>query len=288
MRAIGLSDERLWGRHRPRSRHGLGASLVSMPAVSSLAAVALLLAGCSALGSAPSQDPPSNAASGLHGSLTIFAAASLAASFTELAEEFGADNPGVTIAPFSFDGSSTLATQIGEGAPADVFATADEESMSRVAAELRETPRVFTTNTLQLAVRPGNPLGIRGLADLADRSVQVVLCAPAVPCGSAAHTLLELSGVHVTPVSEEQNVAAVLTKVRVGEADAGLVYRTDVIAAAGAVRGIDIAGSDRATNSYPIAVMKGSKNPDAARAFVEFVLSPRGQAILERYGFTAP
>lgn len=264
---------------RPDRRHRVRVAAV-------VGCAALLLAGCSPSGTTPER--PGNAANALTGELTIFAAASLTASFTELARQFGADHPGVTVMPISFDGSSTLATQLREGAPVDVFASADEATMGTVADLADGAPEVFATNILQIAVEPGNPLGIRGLDDLADPRVQVVLCAPAVPCGTASHELLDLEHVPVTPVSEEQNVAAVLTKVRTGEADAGLVYLTDVAAADGAVDGVGIAGADRAANSYPIAAMKSSQHPDVARVFVAFVLSPRGQAVLATYGFGAP
>lgn len=247
----------------------------------------LLLAACAP--SAPTvQVPTEQPSTTLTGELTIFAAASLTASFTELAESFGADHPGVTITPISFDGSSTLATQINEGAPADVFASADEANMAKVADEVAGTPTIFALNVLQIVVQPGNPLGITGLADLARADVQVVLCAPEVPCGTASQKILALDGVSVTPVSEEQNVKAVLTKVQAREADAGLVYVTDVAAVGDSVFGVDIVGAERAANSYPIAQLASSASPDVARAFVDFVLSPVGQAVLAKYGFAAP
>jgi len=249
-----------------------------------VAALAVTLAGCGSLAAEPADE----SASGLSGELTIFAAASLTGSFTELAANFGRQNPGVTVAPISFDGSSTLATQIAEGAPADVFASADLKNMDAVGDAIDGESAVFATNTLGIAVAAGNPLGITGLADLARPGLQVVLCAPEVPCGAASHRLLDLNGVALTPVSEEQSVTAVLTKVRAGEADAGLVYVTDVAAASGAVDGVEIAGSERATNSYPIAALKGSVNIDVARAFVAWVLSPAGRAILEKHGFGVP
>ena len=250
------------------------------------AAMIVALAGCGA--AAPAPNPSSGEPSGLSGELTIFAAASLTASFTELAAEFHADNPGVTVAPISFDGSSTLATQINEGAPADVFASADLANMDKVGSLIVGSPTLFASNVLQIVVQPGNPHGITRLSDLAKPGLQVVLCAPEVPCGTAAHKLLKFDGVTLTPASEEQNVSAVLTKVRLGEADAGLVYVTDVKAAGGAVDGVDIAGADRAFNAYPIATLTSSKNPEAAKAFVDFVLSGPGQAILASYGFAAP
>lgn len=250
-------------------------------------AVSLALTACGVPAATPdsSSQPP---ASGLSGELTIFAAASLTASFTELAADFHAENPGVTVNPISFDGSSSLATQLHEGAPADVFASADVANMEKVSSLIDPPPTLFASNVLQIAVRPGNPLGITQLSDLAIPGLQVVLCAPQVPCGAAARKLLEFDGVTVKPVSEEQNVSAVLTKVKLGEADAGLVYVTDVKAAAGAVDGVAIAGADRAFTAYPIATLKASANPDAAKAFVAFVLSAKGQAVLTKYGFSAP
>lgn len=253
-----------------------------------LAASAVLL--LSACGSAPEAVGPGGgeATSALSGELTVFAAASLSASFAELVREFGAANPGVTVNPISFDGSSTLATQINEGAPADVFASADQATMDKVTDLIEGMSAIFATNILQIAVAPDNPLGITGLADLSNPRVQVVICAPVVPCGAAAHTLLDLDGIAVTPVSEEQNVTAVLTKIQVGEADAGLVYVTDVAASAGVVSGVDIVGADRGANAYPIAVLKDSKSPTVSRAFVDYVLSFAGQKILAKYGFAAP
>ena len=268
-------------RQHPRHRGRAAISSIALAVAGILA-----LAACSPTSeSVPTSDAPSSA---LRGNLTIFAAASLTASFTELATDFSAKNPGVTVNPIFFDGSSTLATQINEGAPADVFASADEASMQRVKALLAGSPMPFASNVLQIAVQPGNPLGITGLVDLAKPGVQVVLCAPEVPCGAASHKLLNFESIALKPVSEEQNVKAVLTKVQLGEADAGLVYVTDIKAAAGAVDGVTIAGADRARNIYPIAVVKASTHAAAAKAFVNFVLSDEGRAILAKYGFSAP
>lgn len=260
-----------------------------------VALAALMLAGCSAPAPAPQPattpgEAPTPTPS-LHGELRIFAAASLTDAFTELAEQFHTANPGVTVAPITFDGSATLATQILEGAPADIFAAADEKSMAQLTEMLDGEPTVFASNTLQIAVAPGNPLGIRSLADVADGAAagaQLVLCAPEVPCGRAARTLLDGAGVSATPVSEEQNVKAVLSKVQLGEADAGLVYVTDVAAAAGSVDGVPIDGAEQAANSYPIAALAESGNVAAARAFLAYVLSPVGQETLAGYGFGAP
>jgi molybdate transport system substrate-binding protein len=256
-------------------------------AVAAVVATAMLLGGCS------SQTADSRGSqSGRDGGLTIFAAASLTASFDALAQKFSADNSRVVVKPIVYDGSATLATQLKEGARADVFASADQQTM----AELEEKgliagrPEVFATNTLQIAVQPGNPKHIVGLADLARPDLTVVLCAPEVPCGAAAQRLLAAvgGGVHVTPASEEQNVKAVLTKVSGGEADAGLVYTTDVQASLGAVDGVSIDHASRAANRYAIAVPAAATNPAAAQAFIDWVRSPGGQAILRRFGFGAP
>ncbi len=274
-------------RSHANSRSGFRrARYRALAAVALVAGAALTLSAC-----APESGPaptPAESSSGLTGELTIFAAASLNESFTELAEKFGNDNPGVTVKPISFDGSSTLATQINEGAPADVFASANEANMGKIGDLIDGTATVFASNVLQIVVQPGNPMGIERLADLAKSHVKTVLCAQEVPCGAASHKLLAFDGVEIVPASEEQNVKAVLTKVFVGEADAGLVYQTDVSAAAGAVEGVDIAGADRAVTYYPIATLAESKNPEVAKAFVDYVLSPAGQAILAKYGFGTP
>ncbi len=258
-----------------------------------LALVALLaLAGCAPAtpGDEPATPGPTGTVSAeLTGELTIYAAASLSGAFDALATQFEAMNPSLTVQPISYDGSSVLATQLIGGAPADVFASADEKNMAKVTdAGLATGPTAFATNTLQIAVAPGNPKGIKSLADLAAPGLLVVVCAPEVPCGNAAQTLLTDDGVTLTPASEEQNVTAVLTKVKSGEADAGLVYRTDVTAAGDAVTGVDIAGAERATNVYPLVALSGAANPVAARAFVAFVLSDAGQKTLAEFGFGAP
>lgn len=240
-------------------------------------AVAALLAACAS----PSPQPAASADQ-LGGTLEVYAAASLQRSFDEIATAFEAAHPGVTLAPV-YDGSSTLATQIGEGAPADVFASADEKNMSKVAAQAPD-PRIFAANTLVIAVPAGNPGGVKTLADLS--RVTTVLCAPEVPCGAASQTLLSNAGVTVSPASSEQNVTAVLTKVAAGEADAGLVYATDVVGRDD-VEKIVPDGADAVVNRYPIAALSGAPNPDAAAAFVAFVLSEDGQRILADAGFRA-
>lgn len=248
---------------------------------------ALTVTGCASTHDSPSETPP--ASDGLSGDLTIFAAASLTAAFDELAAEFEAQHPGVDVLPISYDGSSVLATQLIEGAQADVFASADEKNLAKVTdAGLAGAGEAFATNVLQIAVAPDDPHGIETLEDLTAPGLTVVLCAAEVPCGTASHTLLDAAGVTLTPASEEQNVTAVLSKVKSGEADAGLVYTTDVLAADGAVDGIEIDGADAATNVYPIVALTGSANPEAAQAFVEFVLSDAGRKVLENLGFGAP
>lgn len=247
--------------------------------VAAWTAAALMLVGCS------STAPPPE---GLSGELTVFAAASLQGAFDALGEEFAAQHPGVTVHPTTYDGSATLATQLVGGATADVFASADLGTMSTVTdAGLADgTPTVFTTNSLEIAVAPGNPLGIETLADLAALSTsggKVVLCATEVPCGAAAHRVLD--GLTLTPVSEEQNVKAVLTKVQTGDADAGLVYRTDVLAAGGTVEGVELPEAAEAVNEYPVVVLDDEA---VAQAFVDLVLSADGQRILADLGFTAP
>lgn len=259
------------------------------------AATVLLLSGCAGQ-AAPAADAPASSAApssteaALEGSITVFAAASLKASFTELADEFEAAHPGVTV-ELSFAGSSDLVTQITEGAPADVFASADEKNMAKLTdAGLVEkaAPVDFATNVLTIAVPPGNPGGVQAFADLADPGVATVVCAAQVPCGAAAATLETATGVTIPAVSEESSVTDVLGKVTSGEADAGLVYVTDVVAAGDAVEGIDIAEADEAVNTYPIAPVAGSQNPAAAAAFVALVTGSAGRDVLSAAGFGAP
>ncbi len=244
-------------------------------------AAAVLLAGCASPAPAASDAPA--AEDTLTGTVQVYAAASLQRSFDEIARAFEQQNPGVTVSPV-YDGSSTLATQIGEGAPADVFASADEKNMAKVAAQAPD-PQVFAANTLVIAVPAGNPGRVSTLADLA--RVTTVLCAPEVPCGAASQTLLSNAGVAVTPASSEQNVTAVLTKVAASEADAGLVYATDVVGRDD-VEALVPEGADAVVNRYPIAALATAPNPDAAAAFVAFVLSDEGRTILTDAGFRAP
>jgi molybdate transport system substrate-binding protein len=266
------------------------------PLVAVLLAAGIAVTGCAAgagdaaPGSASpgSASPGSDAGPNLSGDLTIFAAASLGAAFDELAEQFEQWHPSLDVVPIAYDGSSTLATQIVEGAPADVFASADERSMQHVVDEgLAAAPQLFASNTLVIAVPAGNPAGIARLDDLAEPGRTVVLCAAEVPCGAASAALLEQNGVEVVPASVEQNVTAVLTKVAAGEADAGLVYVTDARGEP-RVEVVEAAGSADVVNRYPIAALSEAANPAAAAAFVDCVLSADGRAVLERLGFGAP
>lgn len=260
------------------------------PALAVLAELAL--AGCASPAPAPAETTSPAAAptaEALTGSITVFAAASLKASFEEIATAFAAENPGVTVT-FSFAGSSDLATQIVEGAPADVFAAANEKTMATVTdAGLAEgAPVLFATNVLEIAVPPGNPAGVTDFASLAEPGLRLVVCAEQVPCGAATATVEAATGVTLTPVSEETAVTDVLGKVISGEADAGLVYQTDVKGADGKVEGIPFPESGEAVNRYPIAALAESANADAAAAFVAFVTGPKGLAVLAKAGFGAP
>lgn len=219
----------------------------------------------------------------------MFAAASLTEAFREVGAAFTATNPGVEVT-FAFDASSALAAQVVQGAPADLFASADAVNMDRLTAAglAADAPVVFASNVLQIVTGAGNPEGIDGLADLARPGLKVVLCDVAVPCGRYAAQSLERAAVALTPVSLEQNVKGVVTKVAAGEADAGIVYATDVQAAGTRAVGVDIPPEHNVVAAYPIAVTTTSKFPDASRAFVAFLVGAEGRAILARYGFGRP
>lgn len=226
------------------------------------------------------------------GSIVVFAAASLTESFTELGKQFESAHPGSKVT-FSFGPSSGLATQITEGSPADVFASASDKTMGTVVdAGIASSPTVFAVNSLEIAVPPSNPAKVDALDDLADAAVKVVLCQEDVPCGVAADKTLDKAGLDVTPVSREADVKAVLTKVSLDEADAGLVYVTDVKAAGDDVVGVEIPAEQNTTTNYPIAVLT-NKDADAAQQataeeFVTFVLSEAGTTVLQQAGFAAP
>jgi molybdate transport system substrate-binding protein len=218
----------------------------------------------------------------------VFAAASLTGAFEELEGTFEERHDGVDV-QLSFAGSSDLVAQIQQGAPADVFASADESNMQKLVDEdLVRTPEPFATNTLEIAVPPDNPAGVERLQDLSDPDLNLVVCAPEVPCGAAAQEVAEKAGVTLEPVSEEQSVTDVLNKVRSGEADAGLVYLTDVEAAGNDVLGIGFPEAAEVVNVYPVAPVAGSDQAELAEAFVELVTGPDGQAVLESFGFGRP
>jgi len=224
------------------------------------------------------------------GNITVLAATSLKGAFTEIGTAFTAANPQSKVT-FSFDGSSTLVTQIVQGAPADMFASADQANMDKVTTPgLNSTaPTVFATNLLTIIVAKGNPKKITGVADLADGKVnKVVLCADGVPCGTYARQILTSAGVTVTPVSNEQNVGGVVTKVTAGEADAGIVYVTDVKAVPEKADSVAIPANINVIAKYPIAALKTSSQPQVDAAFTSFLLAPTGQTILAKYGFTGP
>ncbi|GIG34764.1 molybdate ABC transporter substrate-binding protein [Cellulomonas pakistanensis] len=217
------------------------------------------------------------------GELVVLAAASLQGTFTELAAVFEEAHPGVTVT-LSFGGSSALARQLLAGAPADLFAAASAATMAD-AAEVTEDPVVFARNTLEIAVPPGNPGAVSGLADLADPARLIALCAVEVPCGAASARVLEVAGLAPAPDTYEADVTATLTKVVLGEVDAALVYRTDVLAAGDAVESIPFPEAVAAVNDYPVAVLTDAPNPAAARAFVALLLGNEARAVLVAAGF---
>jgi molybdate transport system substrate-binding protein len=221
--------------------------------------------------------------------VTVFAAASLTESFTQIGKDFEAAYPGTKVT-FNFAASSALANQINQGAPADVFASASPATMKTVtdAGNGDGTAAVFGRNRLVIAVAKGNPEGIAGLADLTKPGIKVALCAEQVPCGAAAKTALSQAGVTVTPVTLEQDVKAALAKAKLGEVDAALVYRTDVVSAASDVDGIEFPESAGVVNDYPIVALKNAPNKAGAQAFVAYVRSAPARAILDEAGFQAP
>jgi molybdate transport system substrate-binding protein len=246
-----------------------------------------ILAGCSSPGPAGPARPDA-ATTEPAGAITVLAAASLTEAFTQLGDDFEADHPGSRVS-FSFGSSATLATQVTQGAPADVYAAASAATMRTVTDAGAATGTVdFASNTLQLAVPPGNPGKVTGLADLADPRLRIALCAEQVPCGAAAVTVLAAAGVRARPDTLESDVKAVLQKVVADEVDAALVYRTDVVAAGTTVEGIEFPEAAQAVNRYPIAVLRESRNPATARAFVDHVLAPEGQQVLTEAGFGRP
>ncbi|MEV4347856.1 molybdate ABC transporter substrate-binding protein [Actinoplanes sp. NPDC049596] len=251
-----------------------------------LAAVAVL--ATSACGDKP--DRSSQASAGrISGTVTILAAASLTEPFNRISEDFKKVNPQVKVT-VSYGGSSALAQQITSGAPADVFASASPKNMQTVvdAGDATGTPAVFVKNQLVIAVAKGNPSAIASLTDLTRPGLKVALCAEQVPCGAAAKTALEAAGVKLTPVTLEQDVKAALAKVKLGEVDAALVYRTGAKAASADVDGVEFPESAKAINNYPIVALKDAPNPTAAAAFVTFVQTEPEIKVLTDAGFQKP
>ena len=244
--------------------------------------VALLLTAC---GGGPPESASSLPSSD---TITVAAAASLTEAFTQIGKEFESTKPGTTVT-FNFGSSATLATQIEEGAPIDVFAAANPATMKTVTdVGAAEPPTNFVSNVLQIAVPKGNPGRITGLKDFADKSKKIAICAPQVPCGAAAAKVFSAAKITPAPDTLEQDVKATLQKVSSDEVDAALVYRTDVIAAKDTVDGFEFPEARQAANVYPIAVLKGSMNAAAAQQFVDYVLSADGQAVLRKAGFGKP
>jgi molybdate transport system substrate-binding protein len=245
-------------------------------------AVALALAGCG-----DGEDGErEGAAQASPAAITVFAAASLTEAFTEIGRQL--ESTGRAKVTFGFGASSSLAQQIANGAPADVLATADEPTMRRAGERVAQPVTVFAQNRLAVAVGRGNPKGVRSLADLAKGGMILVLCAPEVPCGRFGAQALAKAGVEVEPRSLEPDVKGVVSKVSLGEADAGIVYVTDVRPAAGQLEEVTIPPEHNVVTRYPIAPLRDSTHPESARAFVDAVLSPSGRAVLDRAGFQAP
>lgn len=245
------------------------------------AAAIALLAGCSS--SAGENDTVASPGGALSGSITVDAASSLTEAFDSLKASFESDHAGTTIT-ISYGPSSDFATQISQGAPVDVFASASTSSMDAVGSAAIN-PTNFVTNTLEIAVPPGNPADIHSVADLAKSGVKVAVCDPEVPCGSVAQDVFENAGVSVHPAASLADVKTTLAAVESGEVDAGVVYLTDVRAAGDQVHGVPIPTDINSTTTYPIAVLKDAKNPDLAQAWVDYVLSPKGGQVLAADGF---
>jgi molybdate transport system substrate-binding protein len=257
------------------------------PLIVAVAALGLVVASCGDDdASSDTADEPGRAVSG---DVAVFAAASLTDAFTEIGEAFMTEHPDSTVS-FNFAASSELVTQINEGAPADVYAAADQNTMAKLtdAGSNGARPAVFATNSLEIIVGPGNPEGITGVADLANPELLFVTCAPEVPIGAYTAEVFAKAGVTITPASYEENVRGIVSKVTLGEADAGIVYKTDVAAAGDEAEGVEIPPDLNVVAEYPMVVTKEAANAGAGQAFVDFVLGERGQAILAGYGFAGP
>jgi molybdate transport system substrate-binding protein len=219
--------------------------------------------------------------------ITVLAAASLTGTFTELGQQFEKEHDGVTV-KFAFDSSATLAQQATDGAPADVLATADQTTMDTAKSAQAETPQVFATNVMVLVTPADNPAQIKKFSDLDQSSVKFVVCVPTAPCGKIGQALLDQNHITGKPVSQEVDVKSVLAKVTEGEADAGIVYTTDAVAAGDQVTSLPIPGSDTQTTPYPIVALKQSDHADLAQDFIDLVMGSTGQQILQNAGFGKP
>ncbi|MEV4445774.1 molybdate ABC transporter substrate-binding protein [Streptomyces mirabilis] len=259
------------------------------------AAALLALSACSSSdsdsssNSSPKSDTSASSSPKLSGTVTVFAAASLKESFTTLGKEFEKANPGTKVT-FNFGGSDTLAASITGGAPADVFAAASPKTMAIVTdkKDAATTPATFVRNQLEIATLPGNPDKVASLKDLTKSGLKVVLCDKTVPCGAAVQKALDASKLKLSPASYEQDVKSALTKVELKEADAAVVYKTDVKAAGDKVEGVEFPESAKAINDYPIALLKDAPNAEAAKAFIALVQSAEGQKVLTAAGFLQP
>ncbi|MER6121695.1 molybdate ABC transporter substrate-binding protein [Streptomyces sp. NPDC001795] len=256
------------------------------------AAALLALSACSSSSDSGSTTKSASSASSspkLSGTVTVFAAASLKESFTALGKEFEKEHPGTKVS-FNFGGSDTLAASITGGAPADVFAAASPKTMAIVTDknDAAGTPTTFVRNQLEIATVPGNPDKVSSLKDLTKSGLKVVLCDKTVPCGAAAQKALKASSLKLTPVSYEQDVKSALTKVELKEADAAVVYKTDVKAAGDKVQGVEFPESAKAVNDYPIVLLKNAPNAEAAKAFIALVQSDEGSKVLTEAGFLKP
>lgn len=283
--------DRVGRRSRPVPSRRRRKPLAVVLALSALLLAAACSSSSSSTAAAPSSTAASNSAAAAKptGQLVVFAATSLTDAFDKIGAQFEAANPGVTV-KFNYNGSSSLATSINQGAPADVFASAALSNMKTVtdAGEASGTPKNFATNTGEIMVEKGNPKHIKSVSDLANPAIKVVVCAPEVPCGQVATAIFKNAGVTVKPVSEETNVGGVVTKITLGEADAGMVYVTDVKANEGKATGVTIPADQNDITEYPIAELKGAPNATAAAAFISYVLGPKGQAVLASFGFQPP
>ena len=281
----GVPPDGSWpgGRGGSPSRRAAAGRRAALLAAACAAGGALMLAACGpSAGRPPTAGKPS-------GTVVVFAATSLSAAFDAIGARFEKAHPGMAV-KFNFNGSSSLATSLKQGAPADVFASANTANMAVVTGDklASGTPKVFARNQAEIMVEAGNPRHVKTVGDLASPAVKVVLCAPEVPCGALARDVLRNAGVTVRPASEETSVGGVVTKVSLGEADAGIVYVTDVKAAGDKVAGVPIPAAQNETADYPIVALKDAPDAGAAAAFIGYVLGPDGQRVLASYGFLPP